>query len=330
MVIHSHRQPFYFQSCIGKNTMKNLKIQLIAIFSILLLASMVSCSPQESLPADSNAPAATTAPIPLPLQTIQPGDSARSLKVGDLDRSYLLHIPPGMDASLPVPVVFAFHGYSGDATNIQTYGFNDTADKKGFVLVAPFGTGATGGLSWNAGACCGAASAGNVDEAAFIRAILTDLGTLVKVDPKRVYATGFSNGAFLSYRLACEMSDTFSAVAPVSGNLIYSPCQPQQPVSVIHIHGLADTVVPFSGAGDSMGSSGELSVAAWVQLDGCNPTPQVETQMNIITHTTYTGCQSASGVELYTIDKLGHSWPSIYVLPASDLIWDFFAAHPRQ
>jgi polyhydroxybutyrate depolymerase len=308
--------------------MKKLKIQLPAILFIIL-TGMVSCGPQETVPAVIPAPTATAVPTPLPAQTLQPGDSERSLKVGNLDRSYLLHIPPGLDASQPAAVVFAFHGYSGGASDIQSFGFNDTADKKGFLVVAPNGTGPMGALSWNAGSCCGVAVSEAVDETALVRQILVDLGSIVQVDPRRIYATGFSNGGFLAYRLACEMSGTFAAVAPVAGSLIYSPCQPQQPVSLLHVHGLADTVVPFSSTGDAMGVSGELSVAAWVKLDGCSGSPQVETQKTIITHTAYTGCKDNSAVELYTIDKHGHTWPSIYVFPAADVIWEFFAAHPK-
>jgi polyhydroxybutyrate depolymerase len=312
--------------------MKKPGSQLYAIIAVALLIILAACSQTDASPATAVTPTETSAPTSPPAQTLQPGDSERTLKVGDLDRSYLLHIPPGLDSSELLAVVFAFHGYSGDASNIQAFGFNETADKSGFLVVAPNGTGPSNAFSWNAGDCCGSAVADNVDESAFVRQILNDLGSIVKVDPKRVYATGFSNGAFLAYRLACEMADTFAAIAPVSGYLIYGPCQPQQPVSVIHIHGLADTVVPF--AGDDNGTSGtspsvDQSIATWVQLDGCNDTAQVEQQKNIITHTVYGGCKSNSAVELYTIEKQGHVWPSIYVLPASDIIWDFFSAHPK-
>jgi polyhydroxybutyrate depolymerase len=311
--------------------MKNPGIQISVILAIALLISATACTQAGASSAATIAPTASTAPTSPPADPIQPGDSERTVKVGDQDRSYLLHIPPGLDKSWLVPVIFAFHGYSGDATNVQAFGFNETADNKGFLVVAPNGTGPSNALSWNAGNCCGTAAAANVDESAFVRQILTDLETLVKVDPKRIYATGFSNGGFLSYRLACEMSDTFAAVAPVGGTLLYDPCQPQQPVSVIHMHGLADSVVPFAGDGNVPGGSPSVdqSIATWVKLDGCSDSAQVEKQKNIITHTTYSACQANSAVELYTIESQGHTWPSIYVLPASDIIWDFFAAHPK-
>jgi polyhydroxybutyrate depolymerase len=264
----------------------------------------------------------------------QPGDYERQLTVNGLARSYLLHVPPGLNGLQPVPVVFIYHGYSGNSSGMQTMtGFNEIADNAVFLAVYPEGTGTSNSnLSWDAGRCCRSDAMPKVDETAFVRQILADLETMIGIDPKRIYATGFSNGAMLTYRLACDMSDTFAAVAPVSGVLVYSPCQPQQPVSVIHIHGLADTAVPYAGEANSIPGGFppvEDSINAWVQLNGCTGTAQVEQQQNIITHTVYASCQSGTAVELYTIDLLGHAWPSKYVLPASQLIWDFFAAHPK-
>jgi polyhydroxybutyrate depolymerase len=128
------------------------------------------------------------------------------------------------------------------------------------------------------------------------------------------------------------MSDTIAAVAPVAGVLVYSPCQPSQPVSVIDFHGLSDTSVPYDGGMNNMGQSFppvEESLSTWAGLDGCSGTPQVE-QDGILTHTIYSGCQNNTAVELYTIQGIGHSWPTKYVVPATQMIWDFFAAHPKQ
>jgi polyhydroxybutyrate depolymerase len=231
-----------------------------------------------------------------------------------------------------VPVVFVFHGWRNNASSFQPDGFKELADANGFLLVTPNGSGPGDDTSWNAGGCCGFAAADMVDEAAFVRQMLSDLGTLVNLDPRRIYAAGFSNGAMLVYRLACEMSDTFAAVAPLAGTLFYTPCQPQQPVSVVHVHGLSDTVVPFAGGGDLL-SGGfppvEQGIATWAQLDGCSSAAQVEQQAGGITHTAYTSCQSGSAVELYTVQVLGHGWPSAAEFPASQVIWDFFLAHPK-
>lgn len=277
-------------------------------------------------------PSATPRPTATPAPTLQPSDSTHTLMVGDLKYTYLLHIPPGLDGLQPVPVVFVFHGYTVNAGYMAVLGFNDVADQQGFLAVYPNGY----GLSWNAGGCCGPAAKDNVDDIAFVRQMLTDLGTLVSIDPKRIYSTGWSNGAMFSYRLACEMADTFAAIAPVSGPLIYAPCQPQQPVSVMHEHGLADPEVPFAGGqgdivvADVFFPPVEAGTAFWAQVDGCAGNPQVEKQ-GLLTHTVYPGCKAGSAVEIYTIDVQRHSWPSPYILPAPlpQTIWDFFKAHPK-
>ncbi len=316
--------------------MKNRNLQLNLLIAALMIAAS-ACG--QSTPTSTPTPAATATPADTatPAPTLQPGETTRNLTVGGLDRSYLLHIPPGLDSQQPVPVVFVFHGYDpeyfyavNDIQNIT--GFNGLADSKGFLVVYPYGISG----SWNAGACCGIAVDNKVDETAFVRQMLADLGTLVKVDPKRIYATGLSSGAMLAYRLACEMSDTFAAIAPVSGALMIEPCQPGQPVAVIHFHGLADTAVPFAGGpgtlitGKYVFPPVEQGIAAWVKLDGCTAAPQVDKQA-IYTRTWYGSCQAGTEVDLYTIAALGgNSWPSPYVMPISQIIWDFFSAHSRQ
>jgi polyhydroxybutyrate depolymerase len=250
--------------------------------------------------------------------------------VGDVKYAYHLHIPPGLDGLQPVPVVFAFHGYTGGA--LEVLGFSEVADQQGFLVVYPSGY----GVSWNAGGCCGPAAKDNADDVAFVRQMLTDLGILVNIDPKRIYSTGWSNGAMFSYRLACEMSDTFAAIAPVSGPLVTTPCQPQQPVSVMQEHGLVDTEVPFAGGqgtsvvADVFFPPVEDGITFWAQVDGCTGTPQVEKQGTLI-HTVYPGCKAGSAVELYTIEGGRHGWPSRFVFPAlsPQAMWDFFKAHPK-
>ena len=207
-------------------------------------------------------------------------------------------------------------------------GYNDIADLGNFLVVYPEGL----ERSWNAGNCCGHAIDENVDEPAFIRQILSDLDTITDIDPKRIYGTGFSNGAALTYRLACEMSEIFAAIGPVSGSLGYSPCHPQQPVSIIHVHGLADNAVPYSGGGPFDFPPVEQGIDTWVQLNNCRETTQVEIPYESLTikHTTYTSCQAGTAIELYTIDLGTHGWPSSkHIWPASETIWDFFNAHPK-
>jgi polyhydroxybutyrate depolymerase len=298
----------------------------IFVFAILLVS--VACGQLAAKPT-------AISPTATPAATLTPGDSTHTLTVGDLERTYLLHIPSGLDSQTPLPVVFVFHGFSQTGEIIQIMsGFNQTADQNSFVLIYPNGV----DQSWNGSGCCGTAVNKDIDDLAFVRQILSDLGTILMVDPKRIYATGFSNGAMFSYRLACEMSDTFAAIAPVSGWLLTDPCQPQQPVSVMHVHGSIDD---YGGSTAPMLVNGvsvevifpavEQGIATWAQLDGCTGTAQVETQ-GAITHHVYTACKAGSSVELFTLDGGSHAWPNMYAFPSisSPGIWDFFKAHPKR
>jgi polyhydroxybutyrate depolymerase len=309
----------------------------IALKSLALLRSilvptfflgLVSCGRILPLPTAAPTIAATATP------EILPGDYERTVEVDGVERFYLLHIPLSVKGLGPVPAVFVFHGWSGTPEEMMlTTDFNNLADRHGFLVVYPRGTG-TGDndLSWNAGACCGAALAANTDEIGFVRRMLADLETLARIDPKRTYATGFSNGAFLSYRLACEMADTFAAVAPVGGVLVFDPCRPVQPVSVMHVHGIYDATVPYDGGGSLLPEplpSVEETIQTWVKLDGCAGGAQTDEPYTNVAHTAYGDCRAGTAVELYAINFFGHRWPLINVFPAADTIWGFFAAHPK-
>lgn len=115
-------------------------------------------------------------------------------------------------------------------------------------------------------------------------------------------------------------------------HFIYGPCQPQQPVSVIHLDGLSDNVVPYASGGFP-GFGAEYSpvafgITTWVQLDGCADSGQ-GTKEGTVTHTAYGSCRDGTAVELLTIEGLGHMWPSLNGTPVSKIIWDFFAGHPQ-
>ena len=213
------------------------KSSLFAVFSILLLVTLACGRASASPPtASSNLP---------------PGETTRTLTHAGRSRSYILYIPVSINWSQPVPLVFVFHGGMGNADSaIRMSGFNGTADQNGFVVVYPNGTGQLSNnklLTWNGGGCCGYAQTKNVDDVGFVRAIVLDLQIQLKIDQKRIYAAGMSNGAILSHRLACEAADLFAAIAPVAGTLNFSPCSPSRPISVIEFHGTGDRHVPYDG-----------------------------------------------------------------------------------
>jgi len=310
-----------------------LKRPLLACIAILI--SVLACArPAPSTPA---------------LSALQAGDSTRTLHYDGLERSYILHVPPGYDGTHPLPVVLVFHGGGGNAENaVQLTDFNTQADQSAFLVVYPNGTGRLGDrvLTWNGGTCCGYAQAHNVDDVGFVRAIITDLQSIAAIDTHRIYATGLSNGGIMSYRLACEASDLIAAIGPVAGTQNIAPCEPEEPVSVIHFHGTNDTHLPYEGGVGSDSLTGvsyasvQDSIQFWLDYNQCPSTSESEDFADI--HSiAYTHCASGSAVALYTIVGGGHAWPGsngpawiggdhpTMTINATSIMWEFFAAHPK-
>jgi polyhydroxybutyrate depolymerase len=294
-------------------------------------------------------------PLSLAAVPLGPGDHTRSLEVDQRTRTYLLHVPKSYDGSKPYPVVLAFHGGGSNAEQMVRFcGLNDKADEAGFLVVYPNGTGRRERLlTWNGGNCCGYAMLQKVDDVAFVRALLDNLGKLVRVNPKRVYATGMSNGAILTYRLASELSNRIAAVAPVAGPMGAATCHPKRPVPVLHFHGTADEFAPFQGGKGPKSLSGtnfysvDHSIRAWVKANACaqEPTtvqlPDKAKDGTRVTRKTYGPGRTGDEVVLVVIEGGGHTWPgreplvkflgpSTKNISANDLMWDFFQKHPMR
>ena len=281
------------------------------------------------------------------------GDHPRELKVGELDRSYLVHLPSKVDVKQPTPVVLIFHGALSNARQMVRFcGLNEKADQVGFIAVYPEATGRA--PTWNAGDCCGGAVFNKVDEVAFVRAVLEDLAQVVTIDKQRIYATGMSNGAMLCYRLANEMSDEIAAIAPVGGAMAFEKCSPTRPVSVMHFHGTEDNFAPFKGRPEARGQKlfrftpVAATIEAWVAANGC-PAEGKETALPdeaddglTVSQTVYGPGKDQSEVILFSITGGGHTWPgrqlplgrllgkSTKDISANDLIWEFFEKHPLK
>jgi polyhydroxybutyrate depolymerase len=285
--------------------------------------------------------------------SLPPGVHGRTLEVDGRTRNYLVHVPPASDGARPLPVVLAFHGGATDAAFMVRFcGLNQTADHAGFIVVYPNGTGEFDRLlTWNAGTCCGYAKCHQVDDVAFVRAVLDDLQSIATIDRRRVYATGISNGGMMAYRLAAELSDRIAAIAPVAGTLCLEAPRPGRPVSVIHFHGTLDEFVPFAGGQGprSMSQNDFLPVATairiWVEINGCqnqaivSQLPDTANDgMTVVRHQ-HVGGHDGSEVMLYVIHGGGHTWPgrttriamlgkSTLNISANDLLWAFFEEHP--
>ena len=283
-----------------------------------------------------------------------PGDHARTITVGDLKRNYLVHIPAKYDSKKPMPVALAFHGGGANADNMVAFsGLNKKSDDVGFIVVYPSGTGRLEKiLTFNGGNCCGYALNNKIDDVEFTRKLLDDLAKSANIDPKRVFATGMSNGGIMSYLLASELSDRIAAIAPVGGPMGTESCKPKRPVSVMHFHGTDDRHAPFKG-GKGKGPSGtdfysvEHSIQAWVKANGCEKEPVVTKLPDTakdgtrITRKTYGSGKNGAEVVLIVIEGGGHTWPgqeprlkalgkSTKNISANDLMWEFFEKHPMK
>jgi len=267
----------------------------------------------------------------------QSGTISGVIESGGRSRDYLLHLPPGHNAGTPLPLVFVLHGATESDSNVEKLsGMSAKADQEHFIAVYPSGIGRV--PTWNAGTCCGLAMKQQIDDIGFLRALLEKIERDYTVERKRVYFTGISNGAMMSYRVACEMSDQVAAIAPVEGALNVD-CHPSSGVSVMIFHGTADRLVPFEG-GSTPFQSGERrsdnsvggAVDFWVKRDGCVARPKHEESSEVHVDQ-YSGCQDGTAVALYAIQGGRHMWPghrfSGNSVPATDLMWAFFAAHPK-
>ena len=261
------------------------------------------------------------------------------LTLGGLDRTYHVYVPARRAASPALVVVL--HGGFGTGAGAQAqYRWDAMADRGGFVVLYPDGF----QRAWNAGDCCGQPRARGIDDVAFIDAAIRATARAYSTDPERLYITGMSNGAMMTYRLACESALPIAAIAPVAGTLAV-PCEHPQRVSVLHVHGLADGNVPIGG-GVGVGFARVLyrpvadGIAVFRKADAC--AAPVTTTAGPVT-TARSACANGKTVQLTTVAGAGHQWPGSVppparaaailrldapsaALDATEAIWSFFAA----
>lgn len=256
-------------------------------------------------------------------------------------RSYLLHVPASYDDSKPTSLIFALHGGTGSAKNIEQQSqLPELSDQEGFILCLPDGLNKT----WNAGWCCGKASEKNHDDVGFISKLIDELIGEYNIDPKRVYVTGMSNGAMMSYRLACELSNKIAAIAPVAGTMVTESCNAENAVSIIHFHSYQDKNVPWDGGiGDGISDHYNTPIdsvmSSWKGSNLCG-SDSTENRAGY-DYFSWANCSDSSEIELYITDDGGHSWPGgtqprnkadepSTTINANALMWAFFQAHPMK
>ncbi len=249
---------------------------------------------------------------------------------GGVTRHFILHVPPSYNGN-PVALVINLHGYSSNSKQEEALtGMSPKADEAGFIVVYPDGIEST----WYTGP----GAQGDADQQ-FVRDLIAHLEALYTIDPKRIYATGISNGGGMTNRLACDMANVIAAIAPDSGAYnFWQNCNPSRPVPVLAFHGLDDNIIPYAGnTPQIMTPPIEDWAAAWAGRNGCASTPTITTPVETITIHTWSQCKENADVILYTLANHGHSWPGSLVMPknitsqavnATDVIWEFFKQHP--
>ena len=189
-----------------------------------------------------------------------------------------VEIPDNLNPAVPAPLIVSLHGYSGDGPSHEALmRFSRLVDSEGFVYTYPTGEPDIFGFNhWNAtDYCCGTPRAGN--DVQYLTDVLDAIEAMVSIDPRRVYFIGHSNGGFMSYRMACEMSDRIAAVASLAGATWDDPadCNATSPVSVLQIHGTNDTVIRFDGdcAFGNCYPSVQNTLMQWYDINQCSGGP---------------------------------------------------------
>jgi polyhydroxybutyrate depolymerase len=242
--------------------------------------------------------------------------------------------------------MLVFHGGGGQAKfMIKMTGMNKLSEKNDFIVVYPDGTGSKllpALKTWNTGNCCGRAKKLNTDDTGFVRAIIKDIKRTININTEKIFATGISNGAMMSYKLACEAPDLVSGIAPVAGTLNIASCKPDQPVPVIHFHGTADNFCRYEGGVGSKSvsrrnfKSVEYSINTWKTINGCSNETSEFYKKGKAQCIQYEKCKNNSSVVLCTIIDGGHTWPDGHSqypalmgevnqdVNATQLMWEFF------
>jgi polyhydroxybutyrate depolymerase len=230
-----------------------------------------------------------------------------TVQVGGVSRGYVLHVPSAYDGSKPVPLVVDFHGLTGSGAQERgSSPYPAETDPEGAVVAFPTGLAGPSGTAWDVGPCCVA----NVDDVAFARALVVRVSTTACIDPKRVYAAGFSMGGGMAHYIACHAAGVFAAVAPSAFDLLQEnvgDCQPPRPITVISFRGSADTLVPYGGGPSAVVPGmpvtflgAQATFQKWAEIDQCTGAPSAQDGNGC---STYSNCQG--GVEVVLCTKQG-------------------------
>ena len=319
---------------------------LLLAVALTFAAGCSTSSGADTAPTQSTTPSTTAvAPDTVAPDTVAPDTSP---VVPDPTRPFDVFVPSSYAKGTAMPLVVLLHGYGATGAIQEAYfGVQALAESKGFLYVHPDGTkNALGQQFWNAtDACCGYQT--TVDDLAYLTGIIDSVSAQYDVDPNRIYFMGHSNGGFMSYRMACELSGRVAAIASLAGAtfLDATMCNPSEPVSVLQVHGTDDGTIAYAGgATEGIGVSypgAEQSVATWAKYDGCSATsaasgsavdlePSIDGSESQLT--AYSDCPSGIDVQLMTVQGGPHI-PSVNFPDGSHpmivAMVEFLLAHPK-
>lgn len=274
---------------------------------------------------------------------MKPGTQKGSVRIGGTKRSFRLHVPKKLPAAEKLPLIVVLHGAIGTGwTGEWDSRMSEQSEKDKFIVAYPNGYTRT----WNAGGCCGLARRWEIDDVAFVRAMIEKIKTELPVDSDRVFVTGISNGGMMTFRIGRELSDIVAAIAPIQGCMYPSKADMDSPISVVMFHGTKDSIIRYDGGtGSKFGykvtsQSVADTIKYWVTHNGCKQEPLTETKGNIVKDL-YTGGKNGTEVCLYTLKGGGHYWPggrrcTIFgdkptkEFSATEAMVKFFKEHPKR
>lgn len=286
-------------------------------FFVIILAIVtlsIGCSDSESS-------------TPIDFEKIQ---GIQTLEHDGLTREYFLYVPDSYDGVDEVPLLFNFHGFTGNAKDhLEITDMRPLAESEKFILVYPQGSLISGLSHWNA-ALDGPDNKSDADDLGFVDAMVAKLSTDYRIDLDRVYSCGYSNGAMMSYALACYSGDLIAAVGSVSGAMLDLECTPSHPIPVIKIHGTSDFILPYDGNADF--NSVDSVIHYWTDFNKTIATPitsNFEDNGTSIDHFVYDQGTDNVSVELYKINGGLHIWfdQDFKGRTTSELIWDFVSQY---
>jgi polyhydroxybutyrate depolymerase len=250
------------------------------------------------------------------------------------DREFVLYIPESNDDSTAVPLMVNFHGFGGTIGDyMETADMRSLADEHNFILVYPQGTMLEGYSHWNSG-LPGGDNKSTADDFGFILALIGHISASYSIDADRIYASGYSNGGFMSYSFACYHSDRFAAIAPVSSTMLNGfdgDCAPQRPMPIISLNGTSDDTIPYDG-----GTVGYQSIPDvlnyWVEANNISEDPitsSFDDNGTTIEHFLYEGGDDGVAVSHYKVNGGYHVWfdNNYEGSDTGHLIWDFVSQY---